>query len=402
MKSLCFILFLIFLLSALDVKAIDEDEYDSVIVKPKESLLKVRRLTNLMHREGILRFKKVKDNTYLIPINKTENKEKQIEELKLSGLFDFIEPDYKLTLDSRNYNKINKSIQNNEITTNDTAFPNQYYLKQIKSTKAWAITTGKPITVAILDTGIDVNHPDLTGKVPFEISLNALDQTDQIGHGTQVAGIIAANTNNYKGIAGIAWNAKILPIRITNEEGEASVSNVISALENAYNNGAKIIQISLGTNKYSKFLEDAVNQAQDRGMLIVSTAGNSGINEVRYPAAFNGVIGVGAVNSENKIEPYSTTGNHVALVAPGSFIYTTSLDSSYATVSGTSFAAPQVTGAAVLVWSIALNLPASKVREILVQSADDLGETGKDIVYGYGLLNIERAVDTVRNSISKI
>ncbi len=391
-----FNLLLIILLIDFPVKAEEVNSYDSVIVSLKKSLSDIKRPNKLMYREGILRFKKVRNNAYLIPLNEYENKEKQIEELLQSDLFDLIEPNYKLTLDriytKRNYNKINIIQEDKEITTNDTAFSYQYYLKQIKSTTAWATTVGEETSVAILDTGVDINHPDLAGKVPYDVQLDALDQIDLIGHGTQVAGIIAANTNNYKGIAGIAWNAKIIPIGITSEDGEASISTVISALEKAYENGAKIVQISLGTNQYSKFLEDAIKSAQNRGILIVSTAGNSGTNEIRYPAAFDGVIGVGAVDRENKIESYSTTGNHVTLVAPGSFIYTTSPDSSYATVSGTSFAAPQVTGAATLVWSIAPHLSSGEVREILIQSADELGEEGNDIVYGYGLLNIEAAV----------
>jgi subtilisin family serine protease len=378
-------------------KAEEINKYDSVIVSLKENLSYTKRPNKLMYRGGILRFKKIENNAYLIPLDEYENKEKQIKELAQSGLFDLIEPDYKLTLDKiytkRDYNEINIIEQDKEITTNDTAFPYQYYLKQIKSTTAWLTTVGEGIPVAILDTGVDINHPDLAGKVPDGISIDALDQTDLIGHGTQVAGIIAANTNNYKGIAGIAWNAKIIPIRITNDDGEASISTVISALEKASENGAKIIQISLGTNQYSEFLEDAIKTAQSRGILIVSTVGNSGINEIRYPAAFNGVIGVGAVDRESKIEPYSTIGNHVTLVAPGSFIYTTSPDSNYTTVSGTSFAAPQVTGAATLVWSIAPHLSPEEVTEILIQSADELGEKGNDIVYGHGLLNIEAAVN---------
>ena len=391
-----FNLLLIILLIDFQVKAEEVNSYDSVIVSLKKNVSDIKRPNNLMHREGILRFKKVKNNAYLIPLNEYENKEKQIEELAQSDLFDLIEPDHKLTLDriytKRNYNKINIIERDNEVITNDTAFSYQYYLKQIKSTTAWATTVGREISVAILDTGVDINHPDLAGKIPYGVSIDTLDQTDLIGHGTQVAGIIAANTNNYKGIAGIAWNAKIIPIRITNDDGEASISTVISALEKAYENGVKIVQISLGTNEYSKFLEDAIKSAQNRGILIVSTAGNSGINEIRYPAAFDGVIGVGAVDRENKIESYSTVGNHVTLVAPGSSIFTTSPNSNYVAVSGTSFAAPQVTGAATLVWSIAPQLSPEEVREILIQSADELGEEGNDIVYGYGLINIEAAV----------
>ncbi|MBI3590727.1 MAG: S8 family serine peptidase [Candidatus Melainabacteria bacterium] len=389
-------------------------DYDSVIVIPK---VKINRLDRTMHSRGILRYKKVKENIYVIPLE-AGNGTAKVAELKASGLFDLVEPDYKFSLDQVNEKKYTKiiihsseqnppesntnniqpapSVEAKEITPNDKGFNAQYYLRETNATKAWSTTVGSSLLVGVLDTGVDENHPDLVGKVVNDSDSSSDDLTDQIGHGTEVSGIIAANTNNNQGIAGISWNTMIFPVRVTDESGQARVSTVVSALDKAYSKGVKIVQISLSTNQFSQVLKDAVAQAQARGILVVSTSGNSGANELRYPAAFDGVIGVGAVNQSREIESYSTTGEHVALVAPGSSIYTTSLSSGYAAVSGTSFAAPQVAGAAALIWSVAPNLNSSEVRDILIKSAIDLGEAGKDPVYGYGLLNTEAAVEIAK------
>lgn len=396
----------------LEVFASEEaDDYDSIIVRPKETLQKNRRLSWLMERRGILRYQKINDKVYVVPVEEGDDKDLKISELKETGLFDLVEPDYKLSLSEveteRNYVKINiRNDENNslenintevkEITPNDEDFLSQYYLKKINAPKAWGTTVGDELLVGVLDTGVDAAHPDLAGKVfEPEDSLD-VDVTDEIGHGTGVAGIIAANTNNNKGIAGIAWNTKIVPVRVTDSNGQAKVSSVISALERAHNNGVKIIQISLSTGQFSQSLKDAVKEAIDRNILIISTGGNTGVRELRYPSAFEGVVGVGAVNDSEQLEVYSTTGDHISIVAPGSFIHTTSLSSGYAAVSGTSFAAPQVAGTAALVWSLVPDLTNYEVREILTESAKDLGEEGKDHVYGYGLLDTQKAVELAK------
>jgi len=369
-----------------------EGDYDSVIVLPKENVSKVRRINKLLYRHGIYRYRKVKEDVYVIPLDKEDDKELRIKELKESGLFELVEPDYKLYLDKVSSGKRKKrSKRGRGIKPNDKGFYFQYYLNEIKATKAWRKTVGDALLIGVLDTGVDAYHPDLEGKV-----IDDENNIDEIGHGTEVSGIIAAKTNNIEGIAGIAWNAKILSLKITNEEGVASVSTVVSALDKAYRNGVKIVQVSLSANIRSKILKGAIQEAQERGILIISSGGNTGVNELRYPAAYSGVIGVGAISQDKDIEAYSTRGEHISLVAPGSFIYTTSNDSGYTEVTGSSFAAPQVTGAAALVWSVAPNLTNKEVREILINSAEDLGQAGRDNEYGYGLLNVEKAVELAK------
>ncbi len=401
--------------------AVNDGDYDSLIVKPKIITLKSKRASRLMYKYAGPGYQKIKDNIYLIPLSEndtTETRKQRIAELKQSGAFDLVEPDYKLSLDQeegeRIYTKIIRHTWNEnnpigtgnittfeppkEVTPNDKDFTAQYYLKEVNAPRAWGITVGSALLVGVLDTGVDVNHPDLNGKVSSGTDVNDIDLNDSIGHGTEVSGIIAANTNNNQGIAGVSWNTKVLSLKITDDFGQARVSNVVSALDQAYKKGVKIVHISLSTNQFSQTLKDAVKQAHDRGILIISTTGNSGIEELRYPAAFDGVIGVGAVDETKQKEFYSTTGDHVSLVAPGAAIYTTSLNSTYNKVTGTSFAAPQVSGAAALIWSIAPNLTNDEVRNILISSADDLGDLGKDKQYGYGLLNIEKAASLAKAS----
>lgn len=412
-KKFCVTLIAILAISLLSIdiaKAEDLGDFDSLIVKPTEKVQKLRRKNRLMHRQGFIKFKKINDNAYLIPLDADINEEEKlskINELKKSGLFDLVEPDFKFSLDQiqeKNYVTITKhpSFINNsavdpdqnvqDVITNDSDFKAQYYLREINATKAWSgIDWKNSVLVGVLDTGINGNHADLQNRVIGD------ETFDDIGHGTEVAGIIAANTNNNQGIAGLSWNTKVVSLKVTDENGQARVSTVVAQLDKAYQSGVKVVQISLSTNQFSYTLRDAIKLAQDRGILIVSSAGNSGINELRYPAAFDGVIGVGAVDRNKNIESYSTLGDHVSLVAPGTDIHTTSNNGAYTEVTGTSFSTPQVSGIAALLFSIAPDLKAEDVRRILLLSADDLGDAGKDQSYGYGLLNARKAVDMVNN-----
>ena len=406
----------------------EADDYDSVIIKPKAKLLKSKRMNRLMYRSGVSSYRVIKDDLYVVSLdaNSTnEIKQAKIDELQKTGLFELVEPDYKFSLDQnppeREYVRIihlpvnsstsetTTNIDNNsssagpsvkEVTPNDKDFSSQYYLREINATKAWNLTTGDSLlVVGVLDTGVDEKHPDLNGRISG--GNPTVDLSDEIGHGTAVSGIVSANTNNNEGIAGISWNTKILSLMVTDENGQAKVSTVVSALDDAYKNGAMILQISLSTNQFSQTLKDAIQQAKERNILIIASAGNTGITEARYPAAFDGVIGVGAVEENKEIASYSTRGDHVELVAPGTNIYTTAPGSSYRKVSGTSFAAPQATGAAALVWSIAPSLTNKEVENILINSTDDLGIPGKDPDYGNGLLNIQKAVEMAKEKTGK-
>ncbi len=354
------------------------EEVNSLIVQTKESHLRAR-VDRILLKKGCRNSKRVSGKVYIVP--QGPDLKAQIEELRKTGLFETIEPNYKLTLD-----KVTKSAKVNSSS--------QYYLNEISFTDALNTSKLNEVKVAVLDSGVDANHPGLVGKVEGREGLEYIDLKDNIGHGTQVAGIITANANNKKGITGIAQNVQILSINVADEYGQSDIGTIVQALDEAYTNGAKIIQISLSTAEYSKILETVIKDAQDKGLLIVASSGNSEKEQVRYPAGFNGVIGVGAVNQNKMIESYSTRGEHISLVAPGTEIYTTSVNKShYKAVTGTSFATPQVSAVAALVWGVNPELTNSEIKEILINSAVDLGKEGKDSEYGYGLLNAKQALE---------
>lgn len=362
------------------------NDFDSLVVQTKETHLKAR-VDRILNNQGFRNYKKINNKIFVVPLK--DNVAAQVEELKNTRLFSIIELNYKLSLDKKNNIKINDYY----LGASDRNLKNQYYLEAIKASDIFKTDSIKEVKIAVLDSGINASHPDLLGKVEGREGHEYEDLTDDIGHGTEVAGIIAANTNN-KGIVGIAGNSKLLSIRVTDTSGLADVSTIVAALDAAYNNGAKIIQLSLSTAQQSKILENAIHEAQNKGLLIIAAGGNSGTNEPRYPAAFDGVIGVGAVDENNEVEEYSTQGEHIDITAPGTNIYTTSIGKNkYKFVTGTSFATPQVTGLASILWGIAPELSANEIENLILNGATDIDEEGLDNNSGYGLLNIANTLD---------
>ena len=244
----------------------------------------------------------------------------------------------------------------------------------------------------MIDQGIDATHPELKGRLLPGYNVKApMNQPLPDFHGTHVAGIIAANKNNAIGGYGVNPNAMIMPIDVFNREGGVSDYLLAEALIYAVNKGAKIINMSLGSPAFSTILQDAVETALAKNVTIIAAAGNEGTNVPNYPAAFKGVISVGAVNHKNELTTFSSYGPTIDLVAPGEDIYAPIYDyerkSSFAMLSGTSMATPMVTGAASLLLSKYPQLTPAEVAYILNQTAKDLGPKGYDPKYGYGLIN---------------
>ncbi|WP_456474151.1 S8 family peptidase [Candidatus Pyrohabitans sp.] len=213
---------------------------------------------------------------------------------------------------------------------------------------------------------------------------------DDNGHGTHVAGIVAASNNNI-GVVGVAPDAQLYAVKALDKYGGGYISDIIEAIEWAVLNNMSIISMSLGTSRYSQALEEVCDAAYANGVLLIAAAGNSGdgnafTDEVMYPAKFDSVIAVGAINRNDTTLYFSASGPEVELVAPGVEIYSTWPRDTYAYASGTSMAAPFVTGMAALYWSENKTLSNSELRELLRNTALDLGEEGKDNVYGYGLV----------------
>lgn len=278
-------------------------------------------------------------------------------------------------------------------TADDPLGEKQTYLKDIHINEAWDIAKGNSnITIAIVDTGVDLNHPDLKKNLVPGVNLinSKLLPQDDYGHGTNVAGVLAAAANNDRGISGILWNAKIMPIKALDSEGSGGEAKLGEGIKYAVDHGAKIVVLSLGINKYSDYMNDIVRYAEEKDVLLVAATGNEA-NRVRYPAAYPTVLAVGGMSADFQANSLSNSGPEIDLVAPWD-VFTTAKGNSYEPSDGTSMAAPQVAAVAALAWSKYPDMKAYQIRQLLRQTAQDLADTGWDASTGYGLLRADRAL----------
>ena len=252
-----------------------------------------------------------------------------------------IEPDYQAV-----------AAQTENAPVNDIRYDEQWALRIMGVPEAWAALPpdAETITIAVVDSGVCLEHPDLTGRFVPGYDFVEYDETpqDDFGHGCGVAGVIAANANNTEGIAGIAPNAVIMPLRVLDENGLGSYSDIAAAMVFAVDNGAQVINLSLAGTSYSDALLDAVNYAAQNDVLVIAAAGNFGTDRPYFPAAFPSVVGVGSIDASLQRSSFSNFGNHITVQAPGRDILTTAIDGTYRLQTGTSFAAPQVAGVAAL------------------------------------------------------
>jgi subtilisin family serine protease len=277
----------------------------------------------------------------------------------------------------------------------------------IKATFAWDEVRGDAGTViAVLDTGIDRTHPDLAAKIVSpgrDFANDDLDATDDHWHGTHVAGIAAADTDNAEGIAGVAWNCRLLPVKVTDENGDGFYSWIIDGIIWAADQGAGVINLSLGGDIDDPFLEDACRYAYERGAVVVAAAGNNGSPGVLYPAAYdNYVLAVAASDYNDSIAGFSNSGPEVDVAAPGVWIlgpapvwYAGAGNPPYLFASGTSAATPHVAGLAALIKSAKPGLPAGDIMKLIRYTADDINRVdfpGRDDGAGYGRINMRRAL----------
>ncbi|MFB1082178.1 S8 family serine peptidase [Jeotgalibacillus sp. JSM ZJ347] len=283
---------------------------------------------------------------------------------------DFIEPDLTVRLDSQQTG---------------------YGLPMILSRRIWheaypkAGITGKGIRIGVIDSGIASDHPDLSvaGGVSFVHDTDSFE--DDNGHGTHVAGIIGA-LDNELGIRGVAPEAELFAIKVFRSNGLGQISSVISALDWAIEHELDIVNLSLSTPTDSSALRLAVEKADRAGIIMITSAGNTGADSPRYPSAYPQTIAVGAIGSDLLAADFSTTGGAVDLVAPGVSIHSTYLSHSYIHMSGTSMAAPHVTGVAALFKQLDPDASPTVIREQLFDQAVDLGEPGRDPIYGEGMV----------------
>jgi subtilisin family serine protease len=253
------------------------------------------------------------------------------------------------------------------VVPNDTNWGLQYAPAKVRADEAWVIGRGGT-TIAIVDTGVDYNHPDLSGKVilGYDYANNDANPMDDNSHGTHCAGIAAAKGNNALGIAGIAWNSNILAVKACDSAGNCPSSAWASGIIYANGHAAKIISMSLRRYDIVPVIQSAVANAVANGRLVVAAAGNETSSTPTYPCAYPGVLCVGSTTSTDARSSFSNFGPHVDIAAPGSSIYSTVLGSSYGYKSGTSMATPLVAGIAGLTWSRFPTWTATQVQARLI------------------------------------
>lgn len=313
------------------------------------------------------------------------------------------------------------------IVPNDPQFGSQWGLSRINCPGAWDHTVGDPsVVVAVVDTGVDLNHPELAslllpgqdlvdfppGSVPqpgwvFEGDYTGVDAIpqDEVGHGTHVAGTICCASNNGVGVAGVSWNARLLPVRVLARvrqtstgqvSGLGSSANIAAGIRWATDHGARVINMSLGGGGDAQVEREAVAYAVSKGVVVVAAMGNSNSNVPSYPAAYPGVVAVGATDSSDHRASFSNFGSWIDVAAPGVGIQSTYWDDTYASLSGTSMASPHVAGVAALILSRNSSLSADQVANILRTTAKPLKDAASETIpndkYGSGLVQADAAV----------
>jgi len=301
-----------------------------------------------------------------------------------------------------------------ELHPNDTFYNQEWGLHVVEAPRAWYLSCGCPSAlIAILDSGVDLAHPDLASKVRTDIDYDFVNgdavADDDYGHGTHVAGIAGAATNNTTGVAGLGWEATLLPLKVLDANGSGSSDKLATAIRYAADNGAAVINMSLGgLTSCLSTVQQAVDYAYNRGVVLVAAAGNHGTqpNGEMFPANCNHVLGVAATEPDDRIASYSNYGNHVSVAAPGSEIYNTGWPgdsqadcrSGYCYKWGTSMATPHVAGLAALVRAHYPSYTPGQVASAILDNAEDLGASGWDPYYGCGRINAHRALSTGAHS----
>ncbi|WP_336883225.1 S8 family peptidase [Priestia koreensis] len=283
------------------------------------------------------------------------------------------------------------SVNYEQFGTVDPKASKQYHLSLLEIAKAQKLAGANKVKVAVIDSGVDPNHPELKGSLlPAYNAVNPMNQASPHFHATHVAGIIAGEKDNGVGGYGVNPNANILPIDVFDGGMGASDYVIAEGILYAVEHGAKVINMSLGSSYPSPLLKEAIKTAIDKNVTVVASSGNDGMNQRDYPASFEGVISVGSTNKDNKLSSYSNYGASVDLVAPGEDVYSSIYyegKSTFANLSGTSMSSPVVAGAASLLLSKYPNLTPAQVEYVLEHTAKDLGAKGYDTKFGNGLVN---------------
>jgi serine protease len=372
-----------------------QGDYDSIVVNFRESLTAPQlqqQLNQLANTYGAVpRLNSIfsaADRVYILPGDAAV-----LRSLKASPIAkqaEFIEPNYRYQAFA---------------IPNDPDYPKQWNFRSINIETAWNETRGSGVTVAVIDTGVS-QVPDLettTIVEGYDFVNDRTDATDDNGHGTHVAGTIAQSTNNNYGVAGIAYDASLMPLKVLDEYGTGTIADIAEAIRFAADHGAQVVNMSLGGGGESLLMQEAINYAHSKGVVVVAAAGNANDNSASYPARYPHVIGVSALNAAGEKAPYSNYGAGVDIAAPGGStaageaggVLQQTIDPEtgnpiFAAFQGTSMASPHVAGVAALIRATGVTDP-DQIAQVLEQSARKVADDGLNY-YGAGQLDATAAV----------
>ena len=382
-----------------DLDSIDESDYDGFIYKLEDDVTKkeVKEMENaiddLDEKEGQEVEEVVEKELYAADSIET------IAEVAQPELIEYIEPNYIVRA----------------MGTNDPYYSNYgWYLDMIDAPYIWDEELfGDDVTVAVLDSGVNTNHKDLKGDNKFTKPYNFVDDsqdvTDNAGHGTAVAGVIAASYNNGSGLTGIMPNTIIMPVKVVDKkwnssknkwETVGSIASICSGIDYAVSNKADVINMSLGSDYKSISLETKCQSAAEEGVILVAASGNEAqssgrytgvINPIEYPASYDTVISVGSIERDGTYSDFSNYNKYVTVSAPGSGILVPWYDGDYMLLTGTSLSVPQVSAMAAMVKQMDSSINYESFNSIIAGSSVDKGTAGYDVYYGYGLMNMKNA-----------
>lgn len=327
---------------------------------------------------------KLAPNVDLLKLTPGTNRQEMMTRLKKTGRVKYVEENKRIGLHR---------------VPNDPYYAQQWALPVIRAEAAWETVgaAARPVVVAVVDSGIDNNHADLINRIDsrgYNFVEDNQDVFDWDGHGTAVSSIIAAQTDNSLGIAGVNGQTpvKILPLKAIDIDGYGYVSDVIKAIDYAIEAEVDVINLSMGSDCYSDIENEVIQKAINCGITVVASAGNEGYSRYDYPASYPGVISVGAIDRQGNPAKFSNHNDQVDVVAPGVEIKTCRPGNSYDSLNGTSFSAPMVAGTAAMLKALDQSLQPDVICKIIQETSYDLGSPGRDNYYGYGVVDMGRAV----------
>ncbi|NVD98078.1 S8 family serine peptidase [Massilia sp. BJB1822] len=373
----------------------DEDLADSeyahgrILVEPREGVTEAGFDEAIRPHKGKRR-KMGQSNIHMIDLPHGSEKA-ALAKLRKDPQFKYVELDRRVKLSA---------------TANDPYLGSEWHIAKIGVPAAWDVAQGAGVTIAILDSGVYGAHPDLAPRLVagWNVYGNNADTSDVCGHGTAVAGVAAAAMDNGAGVAGVAGNAKIMPVRVAFKDASGSCyayySTMASGVTYAADHGARVVNLSYDSVPASSAVQSAANYLKSKGGLLFVAAGNNNRDEGYAPTT--SMISVSATDSADARSSFSSYGSFVSLSAPGSYIYTTNMSGGYSAWNGTSFASPVAAGVAALMMSANPALDGGKIESLLYSTAVDLGTPGRDIYFGNGRVNAAAAVAAARSATGTV